>query len=33
LNAARTGLIDALTALQAARVSLARAEGVVSQIR
>lgn len=33
LNAARTGLIDALTAYQNARVSLARAEGTVSQIR
>ena len=33
LNAARTGLIDALTALQTARVSLARAEGMVSQLR
>jgi outer membrane protein len=33
LNAARTGLIDALTSLQSARVSLARAEGIVSQIR
>jgi outer membrane protein len=33
LNAARTGLIDALTAYQAARVSLARAEGTVSQLR
>lgn len=33
LNAARTGLIDALTAYQGARVSLARAEGTVSQIR
>jgi outer membrane protein TolC len=33
LNDARTGLIDALTAYQAARVSLARAEGTVSQLR
>jgi outer membrane protein TolC len=33
LNAARTGLIDALTAFQTARVSLARAEGIVSQLR
>ena len=33
LNAARTGLIDALTAFQTARVSLARAEGMVSQLR
>lgn len=33
LNSARTGLIDALTAYQTARVSLARAEGTVSQIR
>ncbi len=33
LNAARTGLIDALTAYQTARVSLARAEGTVSQLR
>jgi len=33
LNNARTGLIDALSAYQAARVSLARAEGTVSQIR
>jgi outer membrane protein TolC len=33
LNNARTGLIDALTAYQAARVSLARAEGTVSQLR
>jgi outer membrane protein len=33
LNTARTGLIDALTAYQAARVSLARAEGTVSQLR
>jgi outer membrane protein len=33
LNAARTGVIDALTAYQSARVSLARAEGIVSQIR
>jgi outer membrane protein len=33
LNSARTGLIDALTAYQNARVSLARAEGTVSQLR
>ncbi len=33
LNAARTGLIDALTAYQAARVSLARAEGTVISLR
>jgi outer membrane protein TolC len=33
LNAARTGLIDALTAFQTARLSLARAEGMVSQLR
>jgi outer membrane protein TolC len=33
LNNARTGLIDALTAYQNARVSLARAEGTVSQLR
>jgi outer membrane protein TolC len=33
LNSARTGLIDALTALQTARVSLARAEGTVTQLR
>jgi outer membrane protein TolC len=33
LNAARTGLIDALASYQAARVSLAKAEGTVSQIR
>ncbi len=33
LNSARTGLIDALTAYQTARVSLARAEGTVSQLR
>lgn len=32
LNSARTAVVDALTALQAARVSLARAEGTVSQI-
>jgi outer membrane protein len=32
LNAARTGLIDALTAYQGARVSLARAEGTVSKL-
>lgn len=33
LNQARTGLIDALTSYLNARVSLARAEGTVSQIR
>jgi outer membrane protein TolC len=33
LNAARTGLIDALAAFQTARISLARAEGTVSQLR
>jgi outer membrane protein len=33
LNAARTGLVDALTAYQAARVALARAEGTVTQLR
>jgi outer membrane protein TolC len=33
LNNARTGLIDALTAYQSARVALARAEGTVSQLR
>jgi outer membrane protein TolC len=33
LNQARTGLIDALTAYQNARVSLAYAQGIVSQIR
>jgi outer membrane protein TolC len=33
LNNARTDLIDALTAYQSARVSLARAEGTVSQLR
>jgi outer membrane protein len=33
LNAARTGVIDALTAYQAARVALARAEGAVTQLR
>jgi len=33
LNNARTGLVDALTAYQAARVALARAEGTVSQLR
>jgi outer membrane protein TolC len=33
LNNARTGVIDALTAFQAARVSLARAQGTVSQLR
>ncbi len=33
LNQARTGLIDALTAYQNARVSLAHAQGIVSQIR
>ncbi|MGZ3705830.1 MAG: TolC family protein, partial [Bdellovibrionota bacterium] len=32
LNSARTAVIDALTALQTARVALARAEGTVSQI-
>ena len=32
LNQARTGLVDALTAYQAARVALARAEGTVSQL-
>ncbi|HVX42191.1 MAG TPA: TolC family protein [Gemmatimonadaceae bacterium] len=32
LNSARTALVDALTAQQAARVSLAHAEGTVSQI-
>lgn len=32
LNSARTAVVDALSALQAARVSLARAEGTVSQI-
>lgn len=33
LNTARTSFIDALAAYQAARVSLARAEGTVSQLR
>ncbi len=33
LNQARTGLIDALTSYQSARVSLARAQGIVSQLR
>jgi outer membrane protein len=33
LNSARTGVVDALTAYQSARVSLARAEGTVSQLR
>jgi outer membrane protein TolC len=33
LNTARTALIEALTSYQAARVSLARAEGMASQIR
>jgi len=33
LNQARTTLIDALTAYQNARVSLARSQGIVSQIR
>jgi outer membrane protein len=33
LNNARTSVIDALTAFQAARVSLARAQGTVSQLR
>ena len=33
LNAARTGVIDALTAYQAARVALARAQGAVTQLR
>ena len=33
LNNARTALIDALTAYQIARVSLARAEGMVTQLR
>jgi outer membrane protein TolC len=33
LNSARTGLIDALASYQLARVSLAKAEGTVSQIR
>jgi outer membrane protein len=32
LNSARTGLVDALTAYQAARVALAHAEGTVSQL-
>jgi outer membrane protein TolC len=33
LNAARTGLINALAAFHTARISLARAEGTVSQLR
>jgi outer membrane protein len=33
LNSARTGVVDALTAYQSARVSLARAQGTVSQLR
>jgi outer membrane protein TolC len=33
LNNARTGLVDALTAYEAARVALARAEGNVTQLR
>jgi outer membrane protein TolC len=33
LNNARTGLVDALTSFQASRVSLARAEGTVRQLR
>ena len=33
LNAARSQYIDVLTALQAARVSLARSEGAVTQLR
>jgi outer membrane protein len=33
LNTARTGLVDALTAYQNARVALARAEGTISQLR
>jgi outer membrane protein len=33
LNSARTGLVDALTAYQNARVSLARSQGVVTQLR
>lgn len=33
LNTARTSFIDALTAYQAARVALARAEGTVAQLR
>ncbi len=33
LNGARTGLIDALTGFQSARVSLAHAQGIVSQLR
>lgn len=32
LNAARTGLVDALTAYETARVALARAEGTVSEL-
>jgi outer membrane protein TolC len=33
LNVARTDVIEALTAYQAARVALARAEGLVTQLR
>ena len=33
LNSARTGVVDALAAYQSARVSLARAQGTVSQLR
>lgn len=33
LNSARTGVVDALTAYQSARVALARAEGTVSELR
>jgi outer membrane protein len=33
LNGARTGVIDALTAYQSARVALARAQGAVTQLR
>ena len=33
LNSARTGVVDALTEYQAARVALARAEGTVSELR
>ena len=33
LNTARTSLVDALTSFQSARVSLARAEGTVRQLR
>ena len=32
LNSARTQLVDALTAYQASRVALARAEGVISTL-